>query len=129
MKVSDVAKGLIKLSDQKKKLKEELSFIQGQIDEKEAELLVMMTNEQVDKLSVAGRTLYPKINLYASLNKENKLHSMEWLRHHELSALIIETVNARTLASAVKAGREDGVVFPEDLFNVNEKTTIGIRKA
>lgn len=129
VRLTDSAKALIALDKQKKELKDQLAVVQERFEEVEQEVLLMMTNEQVDKLSVGGKTIYPKTNLYASMVKGVKDQAMEYLENMDLGDLVQRTVNARTLASTVKELREDGIELPTELFNVNEKTTIGIRKA
>jgi hypothetical protein len=51
----------------------------------------------------------------------------EWLRENDLGSLIQETVNARTLSSAVKGLLEDGETIPEEM-NVTIKKSVGMRK-
>ncbi len=127
--VADVGKSLIVLDNQKKELSKQLDFVKSQIAEKASELLIMMQNEQIDKISVMGKSLFPKVNLYASLNKAEKPQAMKWLSDNGYGELIQKTVNSRTLSSTVKGIIADGDVVPENLFNVNEVTTVGIRKA
>jgi len=59
---------------------------------------------------------------------EDKDKAKQWLRDNGLSELIIETVNAGTLASAAKAMAEEGKELDPDLFKSAIMKTTSVTK-
>ena len=64
----------------------------------------------------------------ASVKADDKAKAYDWLRTHELGALVIETVNSSTLASTAKAMLEEGKELDPDLFNVAIMPTTSVTK-
>ena len=64
----------------------------------------------------------------ASIKADAKGAAYDWLRTHELGALVIETVNASTLASTAKTMLEEGKELDPDLFNVAIMPTTSVTK-
>ena len=57
----------------------------------------------------------------ASINTGCKPQAYEWLRDHDLGGIIIETINAQTLAATAKTLLLDGKDLPGNLFTVSQR--------
>ena len=55
--------------------------------------------------------------------------AMKWLRDNDAGGLIIETVNASTLASFAKERAMEGKPLPEDTFKVGTAPYTSIRRS
>lgn len=64
-----------------------------------------------------------------SLEEAGKEPGYQWLREHGAESLIIETVNANTLAAFARAEMEEGRELPEDLFTVQVGQRASVTKA
>ena len=87
---------------------------------------------EVERFSRNGSTFYLSTRLYASPQAGRKDEMMQALKDNGYGSIVVETVNANTLASFVKeqkAANDDEV--PEwlsDVVSVFEKMTVGVRK-
>lgn len=90
---------------------------------------------QAFESSKQSKTTIPEINCtFYTLTKYSasildKPKGYEWLRGNGLSEIITETVNAGTLASALKSFVEENAIDPPgDLFKFNSYLTTGMSK-
>lgn len=75
---------------------------------------------------------YLQTKIYASAVPERKSELFAWLKENGYGDLVYETVNANSLAAFVREQLEEADELPEgleELVNVHEKTTVGMRKA
>ncbi|MFA5714270.1 MAG: hypothetical protein WC998_00835 [Candidatus Paceibacterota bacterium] len=95
---------------------------------------IVLEREETDKFALRGEsgvaaTFKLSIDVYASVNKDNELLAHEWLSNHNLGSIVKETVNARTLSSAIKELLSSGAELPpEDLIKTFSKVTAKITK-
>lgn len=83
----------------------------------------------ITSLTVDGYRYTISQTLRASIKPETKEDAYQWLRDNDLGDLIIETVNASTLAAQARKMAEDGLELEPDLFNVNIVPTTSITQA
>jgi hypothetical protein len=104
----------------------ELKGKKSEYYELEEKVFTVMENEDVQKVSVKGRTLYRKIDTYASI--VDKEAGYAWLRANDLGAIIKPTVNARTLTATMKEFMAEGGEIDESI-NITIKRRIGMRRS
>jgi len=114
-------------------LKDEISMEEQAVKDKkaicldlEAKIYDLMESQDIQKISVGGRTLYRKIDTYASVKDVEK--GYKWLKANDFGDLFKETINARTLTAAIKDFVEEGGVV-DDSINITIKRRIGMRKS
>ena len=96
----------------------------------EKECVLLMDNNSVTKIRVDGATMFRRTDNYISVNKEQKDDAFQWLREKDLGYLIQETVNAKSLTSAITTLKEnegEDVEIPP-CINQSKAERIGIRK-
>ena len=82
-----------------------------------------------DSVTVGSFLYSVGVRTNASINKDKKEEAFDWLRENNLSALIQEGVNARTLSSAVKEYIETTAKKPpEDLISLHQQKYTSVRK-
>ena len=130
--VLSTARELRTLKDTKKDLEEQLKGVNNSIDSKEFELVMQMTNEELDKFSLDGTTFYLQDAPYVKAVPEFKKKLFSWLKRNGFKELVQETVNANTLRATVKNMLEEGDGnLPKGLVGVVEitpHTKIGMRR-
>ena len=102
--------------------------MQKHVDALSYEILpTMFSNQDVKtiKLDNIGRVT---VNVRWTASMLNKEKSMEWLRTSGNEGLIIETVNAMTLASFAKTETLAGKPLPDYLFKVGTAQHMSITK-
>jgi hypothetical protein len=114
-------------------MKDNIAMVEAELKQKKSEyaeleetVFAVMENEDVQKVSVKGRTLYRKIDTYASIT--DKEAGYAWLRANDLGAIIKPTVNARTLTAAMKEFMAEGGEI-DDSINITIKRRIGMRRS
>ena len=118
--------------ERKKELDAMVKEVTAEIEELDTALSDAMAEQEVERFSRNGSTFYLSTRLYASPQAGRKDEMMQALKDNGYGSIVVETVNANTLASFVKeqkAANDDEV--PEwlsDVVSVFEKTTVGVRK-
>lgn len=116
------------LEAQRKKLYSQLDFLSKSVIPEKFE------DEGIDKLQIpeVEHSFYPLRKMTASLvagEDGTKEAAMKWLRENGLGELISETVNAGTLASAIKSMIEETAKEPPaGVVKVNTYSTVGFSK-
>jgi len=127
-----LADELSELRDRKKALDDELKAVNARITEVEEQLASKMVEEEIQSFQRSGKTFYVTTKVFASAVPERKAELFAWLKEHGFGDMVTETVNANTLSAWVREQLEESESLPEgleELVNVYEKTTVGIRKA
>ena len=131
--IFEMADRLKSLGEQKKSLEAEAKAITAEIEELDARLSNAMTEAELDRFSRNGITFYLKSRLFASPAAGRKDELMRALKENGYSSLVVETVNAQTLASFIKEQRDiTGTDMPDWLdgtVNAFEKVSVGVRKS
>ena len=116
------------LQDTVKDLAAKVSALQKHVDLLSYEILpTMFSNQNVKTIKIdnVGRVT---VNVRWSASMIDKQKGMEWLRTSGNEGIIIETVNAMTLASFAKAETLAGKPLPDFLFKVGTAQHISITK-
>lgn len=127
-----LADELAALKDRKKALDDELKAVNARIAEIDEILSSRMLEEELQSFNRNGRTFYVQTKTFASAVPERKAELLAWLKENGYGDMVTETVNANTLSAWVREQLEESESLPEgleELVNVYEKTTVGIRKA
>ena len=109
-------------------LAKKVSALKKHLDSLDYEILpTMMQNQNVKTITLpdVGRVT---VNVRWTASMLNKEKSMEWLRTSGNEGLLIETVNAMTLAAFAKAETLAGRPLPDFLFKVGTAQHISITK-
>ena len=121
------------LQEQKKDLEAQTKALAAEIAELDEQLSDAMTEAELDRFSRNGSTFYLKSRLFASPASGRKDEMMQALKENGYGSLVVETVNANTLASFIKEQREatgeDVPAWLGDTVSTYEKVSVGIRKS
>jgi len=110
-------------------IKSELETLSKAIDQARQETLPQMFKESgMTSIAVDGYRFTISETVRASIPGETKPEAYQWLRDNKLEALIIETVNASTLAAQARKMLEDGETLPEELFKVYIMPNVSVTK-
>jgi hypothetical protein len=97
----------------------------------EAEVVIMMDNAGVSKMKVDGSTMYRKTDKYASIPTDTREAAFEWLKQHDLGALVKSQVNNRDLMAALKEIDPDELPdqsVEHPIIKISKVERIGLRK-
>ena len=129
----DLSEQLVALRDDKDKLEERLKKLNQYIEEVEYKLSDTMALTETQNFTRAGKTFYLTTKTRASAASESKDDLYRALKTKGFGSLVYETVNANSLSAFVKEqiseNRDTLPTWLNDLVNVFEKTTVGVRKA
>lgn len=84
----------------------------------------------LDSIKSKGKTFFIGTRFNCSIPHDKREAGFPWLRENNLGALITDTVNARSLSSAIKELIETtGVEPPEDCITIHREKYTTMRKA
>ena len=130
--IFEMADKLKAAKDRKKELDAQVKDVNAEIESLDLALSDAMAEAELDRFSRNGSTFYLNTRLFASPAAGRKDDLMQVLKDQGYGSIVVETVNANTLASFVKeqmAANED--VIPEwlsDVVSTFEKVSVGVRK-
>ena len=128
----ELADKLRETKERKKEMDARVRELTAEIDELDRALSDMMAEQEVERFSRNGSTFYLNTRLFASPAVGRKDELMQTLKDNGYGSIVVETVNANTLASFVKEQMAlNGDEVPEwlrDVVSTYEKTTVGVRK-
>lgn len=128
-----LADRLKSLKEMKKDLEAQADAVGSEIAELDAQLSDAMAEADLDRFSRNGSTFYLRSRLFASPAAGRKDEMMAALKANGYGSLVVESVNANTLASFIKEQREvTGMDVPSWLdgtVTTFEKVSVGIRKS
>ena len=130
--IFEMADKLKAAKDRKKELDAQVKDVNAEIESLDLALSDAMAESELDRFSRNGSTFYLNTRLFASSVAGRKNDLMQILKEQGYGSIVVETINANTLASFVKeqmAANED--VLPEWLAHVVstfEKVSVGVRK-
>lgn len=130
--IFNMADKLKAAKDHKKELEAQVKEVGKEIEQLDLALSDAMAEADLDRFSRNGSTFYLTSRLFASPAEGRKEELMQTLKDRGYGSIVVETVNANTLASFVKElMAENGDAVPEWLAGVVstfEKVSVGIRK-
>ncbi|NLW75522.1 MAG: hypothetical protein GXY18_03730 [Methanomicrobiales archaeon] len=118
-----IKKQLDELDAQTKKLKAEFDAI-------ETEVIGYLEQEGLDRVTLDGRTVSVRRQLWASVKKDP--FALDILRDNGLGDFIEEKVNSQRISSYVREFEKNGQEIPNwcnDALNISEKFNVSIVKA
>lgn len=130
--IFEMADKLKAAKDRKKELDAQIKDVNAEIESLDLALSDAMAEAELERFSRNGSTFYLNTRLFASPAAGRKDDLMQTLKDQGYGSIVVETVNANTLASFVKeqmAANED--VLPEwlsDVVSTFEKVNVGVRK-
>ena len=128
----DRLKSMVLMRDKLASLNTAVDALKAQILETETKCFSMMESLGVTSMAVnvdgRKRTAFTKVDLYMSLNAENKEHAEKWLKVNGYSDLFKETINSRTMTTALKEFKNEGGEIPEDLINQKLVNRVSTRR-
>ena len=130
--VFQLADQLAALKQRKRELEDELKEVNAKIGRVDQELSNLMLEEELQSFNRNGQTFYVNTKTFASAIPDKKQELFAWLKENGYGDMITETVNHNTLSAFVREMLSETDQLPEgleELVNVYEKTTVGIRKA
>lgn len=131
-KIFEMADKLKAAKDRKKEPDAQVKEVNTEMESLDLALSDAMAEAELDRFSRNGSTFYLNTRLFASPAAGRKDDLMQVLKDQGYGSIVVETVNANTLASFVKeqmAANED--VIPEwlsDVVSTFEKVSVGVRK-
>ncbi len=122
------------LQEQKKDLEAQTKALGAEIAEMDEQLSDAMSEAELDRFSRNGSTFYLKSRLFASPASGRKDEMMQALKENGYGSLVVETVNANTLAASHQGTRgkprartsRHGSAIPSALM---KQVSVGIRKS
>ena len=130
--IFEMADRLKAAKEHKKELDAQVKEVNAEIEQLDLALSDAMAEQEVERFSRNGSTFYLNTRLFASPAAGRKDELMQTLKDNGYGSLVVETVNANTLASFVKEQKAaNGDEIPEWLAGVvsaYEKVTVGVRK-
>ena len=133
-KIFELADKLKAAKEQKKALEAEVDEVTKIITAIDKELSDAMADAELDHFSRNGTTFYLTSRLFASPREGQKDGLMKELKAHGYGALVVESVNAQTLASFCKeqielSGKDEKLPgWLDACVSTFEKVSVGIRK-
>ena len=128
--LSDMAKELRDLKDQKSDLEDSLKAVNKSIrDLAEKRIPEEMENKDIDKYTVDGiGTVYTQVEVYSNVLKEDRERWHEWLRESGNEDMITNQVNPQTQKAFIKERLANGLDYPE-FVNVTMIETARLRRS
>ena len=130
--IFEMADRLKAAKEHKKELDAQVKEVNAEIEQLDLALSDAMAEQEVERFSRNGSTFYLNTRLFAAPAAGRKDELMQTLKDNGYGSLVVETVNANTLASFVKEQKAaNGDEIPEWLAGVvsaYEKVTVGVRK-
>lgn len=118
--------------DRKKELDAQVKEVNAEIEELDLALSDAMAEAELDRFSRNGNTFYLNTRLFASPAAGRKEELMQLLKDQGYGSIVVETVNANTLASFVKEQMaENNDEIPDwlsEVVSTFEKVSVGVRK-
>ena len=130
--IFELADRLKAAKEQKKELDTQVKSVNAEIESLDAALSEAMAEAEVDRFSRNGSTFYLSSRLFASPAAGRREELLRALKDNGYGSIVVETVNANTLASFVKeqmaANEEELPDWLSDVVNTYEKVSVGVRK-
>jgi len=126
--IPSIVKHFSGLRTEYRALKDKLEKLEKEVEDLSYNLIPTMFETQhvkTIKLDDIGRVT---VNQRWVASMPDKIKGMDWLRDTGNGGLIIETVNAQTLASFAKTEALDGRPLPDDIFTVGTAPYVSITK-
>lgn len=125
---TDRLRRYVELDQAKKDCKAKIREIDREMESLEGPILDEMVDAEVDRVSIAGKTFYPRPTVVATVH--NKQAAVEALKKAGLTEYVGESFNNNSLSAYVRECVAEGRELPEEFEGViepYETTKIGLR--
>ena len=129
---TDKVRKYVELDKRKKELKLELGYIQRDLDNLEEDVLEAFIEEGVDKITVAGRSVSPKAQIWVSPRDGDYEAACEALEAVGLGQFTGKRFNTQMVSSYVREVLGEGGQLPSVLaeaLKITERHTVSVRKS
>jgi len=112
-------------------LEAQLTEVKSAIEVEEDAVFKLMELANVQSIRFGGKLFFRRVDVYYSVNAENREEANVWLKNNGFEELFRETINAKTLTSEIKHRKEEDPEFdvPDELVNNKTFNRISTRKA
>ena len=136
---TESVKKFVELTKRKKDIRQELSFVQEELDILEKQIEEMFIEEGVPSMKLGKTNVYLRTQMFVSPKRREdidettddaKARACQALRAAGLGWLVAEGFNANTLRSALKEMKEEDGCLPHEIeaaFNITERFRVGVR--
>ncbi len=124
-------KRIIELKKQLDELDAQTKKLKAEFDALEPEVISYLEQEGLDRVTMDGRTVFVRRQLWASVKKDNPF-ALDILRDHGLEDFIEEKVNSQRISGFVREFDKNGEEIPDwcnDALNITEKFNVSVIKA
>ena len=121
----------VELDKEKKELKSKLNIIQGVLTNLEEDVLEAFIEEGATSITVAGRTVSPRVQVWVSPKDGDYETACKALEAAGLGQFTGKRFNTQTVSSYVREILSEGDELPPelaDVLKVTERHTISVRK-
>jgi len=116
---TDTFKSYVRLYKDKQNFEEKLKNIKKQLLEKEQFLIENLTDNEMSKISIAGKTIYTKINVYAVI--KNRADAISVLKNTGYEDFVKEGINSQSVSKLVRDLIEENGALPDGFGDVITK--------
>jgi len=109
-------KEYVRLYNDKKDLEKRLKNVNKELLEKETFLIENLADNDMQRISISGKTIYTKINTFAVIS--NKTEAIAILKKEGYGSFIKEGYNTQSISKLVRDLLEDGGSLPEGFGDV-----------
>ena len=124
-------KRIIQLKKELDELDAKTKKLKAEFDALEPEVISYLEQEGLDRVTMDGKTVSVRRQLWASVNKENPF-ALDILRDQGLADFIEEKVNSQRISGFVREFEKNGQDIPtwcNDALNITEKFNVSVVKA
>lgn len=114
-------KEYVRLYNDKKETEKKLKNIKKDLLEKESFLIENLADNDMQRISISGKTLYTKINTFAVIS--NKLEAISILKQEGYGDFIKENYSTQAISKLIRDLLEDDGELPEGFKDIITKGT------
>lgn len=124
---TDTFKDYVTLHNKKKRLEVELKDVKASISDKEQFLIDNLADNDMSKISISGKTIYTKVNVFAKI--KSRAEAIQVLRDEDFGEFVKEGINAQSISKLVRDLIEENGELPEgfgDVITKGSKSVLGV---
>lgn len=129
----EVVKQYIQKDEEIKEVEQKLKDLKSERDKFENEVTDMLIENEIQKISLHGKTVFPKERIFVNPTEEGKTMLLEIIKADEtLREIVKEDYNTSSFTAYIKEKLENKEEIPENILNlikISSKWELGIRKS
>lgn len=117
----------VDLHNEKKDLEEKLADVKAAMAKKEKFLKDALVDNQMEKISIAGKTCYTKVNRFAVI--KDKKEAIEVLKEAGFEEFVAENYNTQSISKLVRDQMDENGRLPDafgDVITMGKSVVIGV---